>query len=845
MLAAMGSCSAWLLAAAAATSLLACTPQAVAAPEPDAHAAPAPVARPAPRPARPPAPQLAIPEIDGLVADALATHRMPGCVIAVGRHDGLRFLRAYGQRALVPEREAMTEDTIFDLASLTKPIATASAIMVLAERGKLELTAPAARVLPELDRPATRRITVQDLLLHAAGLPIENPMRDFTQGPAAAITAMLRHDPVTPRGRFAYSDLGYLWLGELVRRAAGEPLDVFTRQTLFAPLGMRDTGFNPDPALLPRIAPTEVTDDRPEAPPASAPDDQRPPTPYSPWHPGGAFKLIHGVVHDPRAYRLGGVAGNAGLFSTARDLSRFARMLLGGGALDGVRVLSAQSVATMTRPHALGDSVRALGWDIHSRYSRLRGTLLSPHAFGHGGFTGTSLFIDPERDLFVVLLSNRVHPDGKGSVISLAAAVTDAAVRALQRDAADRAAKPGASEASPTAESEPALPGDKTPVRAGIDVLRASGYARLQGKRVGLLTHLAARAADGQTTLALLEHAPGVRLGAVFSPEHGLDVSHEGPVGDGRRPARGVPVYSLFGATRRPSAQMLQGLDVVVVDLVDVGVRFFTYMSTLHAMLEAAAGSGVPVLVLDRPDPLGGVAVEGPVLDPGIHSFVNHYPLPIRHGMSAGELAALISDGEHLGGALQVVPAVGWCRQQMFAQTGLRWSPPSPNLPSADAALLYPATGLLEGTNLSVGRGTQSPFGLLGAPWIDAGALASRVAAAGLPGVHIEAAAFTPSRAPYAGQRCFGLRLTVEDPRAFRPVRTGLEIAHALLALHRDRWHTDKLIDLLGHAASLQALLAGEPVARIEALWQPALERFLHVRQRFLRYPSCEGARAP
>jgi CubicO group peptidase (beta-lactamase class C family) len=571
MLVAMGSRSAWLLAAAAATSLLACTPRVVAAPGPAAHAAaekPAPAAEklaPAAKPEQPPEPQLAIPEIDALVADALAAHRMPGCVIAIGRRDGLRFLRAYGQRALVPQPEAMTEDTIFDLASLTKPIATASAIMVLAERGKLELTAPAARVLPELDRPATRRITVQDLLLHAAGLPIENPMRDFAQGPTAAITAMLRHDPVRPRGRFAYSDLGYLWLGELVHRAAGEPLDVFTRQTLFAPLGMRDTGFNPDPTLLPRIAPTEVTDDRPEAPPTPLPAGARangedPAAPYSPWHPGGAFKLIQGVVHDPRAYRLGGVAGNAGLFSTARDLSRFARMLLGGGALDGVRVLSAQSVATMTRPHALGDSVRALGWDIHSHYSRLRGTLLSPRAYGHGGFTGTSLFIDPERDLFVVLLSNRVHPDGKGSVISLAAAVTDAAVRALQRDAADRAAKPDGSEAGPAASADPALPGSvntANPVRAGIDVLRASGYALLQGKRIGLLTHLAARAADGQTTLALLEHAPGVQLRAVFSPEHGLDVSHEGPVRDGRRPARGVPVYSLFGATRAPSAQML------------------------------------------------------------------------------------------------------------------------------------------------------------------------------------------------------------------------------------------------------------------------------------------------
>ncbi|MFI5306878.1 MAG: exo-beta-N-acetylmuramidase NamZ domain-containing protein [Polyangiales bacterium] len=797
--------------------LLGCSGRAAATPLPSAPQAPAAARVAADARVAPVAP-LDIPEIDRLVREAIAARNLPGCVVAVGRRDGITFLRAYGERQLVPLRAAMTEDTIFDLASLSKPVATAASVLLLAERGKLRLEDQAYRFLPELDRKATRAITVRDLLLHTAGLPIEDPLRDFAAGPGPAVAAMLAHDPVTPRGRFVYSDLGYLWLGELVGRVSGKPLDAFARDELFGPLGMHDTGYNPAASLLPRIAPTEVVDDRPEAAATPLPPSWPAGQPPSPWHPGGPYKLIHGVVHDPRAYRLGGVAGNAGLFSTALDLSRFARMLLGAGSLEGVRVMSAGTVERFTQPVNLGDSVRALGWDVRSRYSRSRGTLLSPRAFGHGGFTGTSLFVDPERDLFVVLLSNRVHPDGKGSVIALSGAIADAAVRALERARGAR---------SPA-----------HPVETGIDVLRRTGFARLKGKRVGLLTHVAARGADGETTLSIFEHAPAVLLRAVFSPEHGLDAEHEGSVADARA-SRSVPVYSLYGKTRRPSAEMLAGLDVVVIDLVDVGVRFFTYMSTLHAMLQAAAEAGVPVLVLDRPNPLGGEAVEGPMLDPSLRSFVNHYPLPIRHGLSAGELAWLINDQERIGAQLEVIEASGWCREQLFDQTGLHWNKPSPNLPSFDAALLYPAVGLLEGTNLSVGRGTEHPFSQLGAPWIDAPALARRVSEAKLPGVTVEPTTFTPTRGPYAMQRCSGLRLQVQDPRAFRPVRTGLEIARALLELHRARFDTDKLIELLGDRPSLQGLLAAKDIATLERGWQSTLERFLALRRGYLRYPSC------
>jgi uncharacterized protein YbbC (DUF1343 family) len=264
-------------------------------------------------------------------------------------------------------------------------------------------------------------------------------------------------------------------------------------------------------------------------------------------------------------------------------------------------------------------------------------------------------------------------------------------------------------------------------------------------------------------------------------------------------------------------------------------------MSTLHQVLHAAAEQRVPVVVLDRPNPLGGEAVEGPVLDEDVRSFVNYYALPVRHGLTAGELAALIDHEQQLGVQLQVVPARGWRRELLFEQTGLRWTPPSPNLPRAESALLYPAIGLLESTNLSVGRGTDRPFEQLGAPWIDAPRLVAELRRARLPGVRVTAAEFTPARDRYAGERCRGVRLQVIDPTTWKPVRTALEIARALIARHHEQWEADKLIKLLGHADSLRALLAGARVPALERGWEPELARFRERRAPFLRYPRCRS----
>lgn len=728
---------------------------------------------------------------------AIAAGKLPGAVVAVGDGKGVRYLRAFGQRALTPQREAMTVDTVFDLASLTKPLVTATAIGWLADRGKLSLDDTVRRHLPAFAKRGKGTVTIRQLLTHTGGLPAVTPRRDFEQARDAALLKLQAVAPEAPAGaRFDYSDSGYIVLGALVEVVSGQRLDAFAEAHIFRPLKLRDTGFGVTAEALPRTAPTEERDGVP----------------------------IRGQVHDPRAYRLGGVAGNAGLFSTAADLSVLARMWLGEGAVDGTRVLSAEQVRAMTQGVHSGHSVRTAGWDRQSAYSGLRGQLLSPAAFGHGGFTGTSLWLDPDSDLFVILLSNRVHPDGKGRVIELAGEVADAAARGR-------------------VPRMPALVCDQPPgqTRAGIDVLVESDFAALQGARVGLVVNDASRARDGQRTADLLHAAAGVELLALFSPEHGIDGREEGRVTGGRDRATGLPVHSLFGKTRRPNARMLRGIDTLVFDLQDMGVRFFTYMSTLTELMEAGAAHDVRVVVLDRPNPLGGERIEGPLLDEGIHAFVNFHRLPVRHGMTAGELAGLLRAARAIDVRLEVVWMRGYRRQFLFSDTGLPWRAPSPNLPTLRATLAYPAIALLESTNLSVGRGTYAPFELLGAPFADGDALAARLAAPPLPGVHVEATHFVPATARHRGRSCRGLRVRVDAPRDLRAVDVGLRIGRAFAQQHPDTWDGPAMQRMLGHADTLRGLLAPGHEGAWSTPTTPdaAMAAFENARRAALHYPDC------
>ena len=381
--------------------------------------------------------------------------------------------------------------------------------------------------------------------------------------------------------------------------------------------------------------------------------------------------------------------------------------------------------------------------------------------------------------------------------------------------------------------------GEKVPSRVltGIDVLERDGFAALRGRRVGLITNHTGINRRGASTARLLHEAEGVELVALFSPEHGFRGDLEADrVADGRDPDTGLRVLSLYGESRKPTPDMLEGIDTLVFDIQDVGTRFYTYISTMGLAMRAAADQGLRFVVLDRPNPINGVGVAGPVLDAGRGGFVGFHRLPVRHGMTVGELARMFAAEQGLGLDLGVVACEGWRRGDLFDATGLPWVNPSPNIRSLTQALLYPAIGLLENTNVSVGRGTDTPFELLGAPWLDGKALARALAAEGLAGIRFEPVAFTPAASKLAGERCGGIRAALTDRARFRPVRTGLAIARQLRLLYPEAWDAAACDRLLRHEATLAALLAARPVADIEALWQPDLDRFLVRRARCLLY---------
>lgn len=758
--------------------------------------------------------------IDRLVEAAIRDGKLPGAVIVVGYRGEVVYQKAFGRRAVVPVAEPMTVDTIFDLASLTKVVATAPSVMRLVEEGRLRLSDRVATFIPEFARYGKAGITVRHLLTHTSGLRPDLDLALEFSGADEAIRRAAEEVPLaSPGERFIYSDINFFLLGEIVARVSGTGLDLFARRALFEPLGMDETLFNPPERLRARIAPTE------------------PCWPLQ-WPCGGpGAPMLRGVVHDPTARRMGGVAGHAGLFSTARDLTIFCQMLLGGGAVGGRRVLSPLSVAQMTSPATPPTlpEVRGLGWDIDSPYSANRGDLLPVGSYGHTGFTGTSIWIDPRTELFVIFLSNRVHPDGRGDVTALRGQVATVAAAALTAVPPDELASRRVAGADFGAAGAPPRRAPAE-VLAGIDVLRAEGFARLRGRQVGLVTNHAGRARDGTSTIDLLHRAEGVRLVALFSPEHGIRGTLEERVPSSRDEATGLPVYSLYGETLRPTAEMLEGIDTLVVDLPDIGARFYTYMTTMAYVLEEAAKHKISVVVLDRPNPINGFQIEGPMLDADLRGFTGYFPMPIRHGLTMGELARLFNEENKIGADLTVVPMAGWRRELWFDETGLPWVNPSPNMRNLLQATLYPGIGGIEGANVSVGRGTDAPFQQIGAPWVDGVRLAAELNRRGLAGIRFYPVAFTPTASKYRGERCEGVFLVITDREALRPVRVGIEIAAALHRLDGARFDLEATARLLGSRTVLQRIRAGEDPARIAADWAADEGRWRLLVARYLLY---------
>ena len=766
-------------------------------------------------------------EIDALVEQAIAAKQMPGAVVVVGRGDTVVYEKAFGQRATAPLAEPMTVDTVFDLASLTKVVATTTAVMHLVERGTLRLTDPVASWVPGFERYGKSDVTIRHLLTHVSGLRPDVDLGDPWKGYDAAIELAKDEVLQSPPGeRFVYSDINFFLLGHIVGRASGEPLERYTARHVFTPLGMTDTGFRPPIERIGRIAPTERCRFL-DAWPCKAPGEEP----------------LRGVVHDPTARRMGGVAGHAGLFSTARDLTRFVRMLLGGGALGPRRVLAPLTVAKMIAPATPAGmrASRGLGWDVDTSFSANRGELMPLGSFGHTGFTGTSIWADPRTKLFVIFLSSRLHPDGAGDVGAVRARVATVAASALV-DAPSLAEMTGVRMTGTDfgASADPARPVAGTPttrVLTGIDVLARDGFEMLRGRAVGLVTNHTGRALDGASTIDLIHKAPGVSLVALFSPEHGIRGVLDQDVPSSKDEATSLPIHSLYGATRRPTPAMLAGIDTLVFDLQDVGTRFYTYPATLGYVMEEAAKLKIKIVVLDRPNPITGWQVEGPLPDDDAIGFTAYLPMPIRHGLTLGELAQLFNAEKHLGVDLTVVRAEGWRRDQWFDHTGLTWVNPSPNMRNLTQAALYPGIGAIEYANVSVGRGTDQPFEQIGAPWIDGPRLAAALNARALPGIRVYPVTFTPASSVHAGQACQGVFFVVTNRELLQPVRLGLEVASALWRLHADRFDSKTTARLLGSATALARAKAGEDPAAIVASWAGAEANWRRLRAKYLLYP--------
>jgi len=731
-------------------------------------------------------------DIDAVIDQGIRENRLPGAVLVVGHKGQVVYRKAYGNRALAPAVEPMTVDTIFDCASLTKVVATTSAVMKLFEQGKIRLDEPVTTYLPEF-QGGHSPVTVRDLMTHYSGMPPDVKLVPAWSGYDTGIRIALS-DPTTgpPGTHFVYSDINFNLVAEIVHRVSGEMLNDFCRRNIFEPLGMKETMFLPPASLRPRIAPTEQ-------------------------QPNG--EILRGVVHDPTARYMGGVAGDAGLFSTADDLARFCQMMLNRGNLDGAQVFHPLTVDyfTSAQSPASQKDVRGFGWDIDSRFSGNRGELFPRgRSFGHTGFTGTSLWIDPVSQTYVVLLGNSVHPNVRPAITSIRGRV-----------ATTIAANVGYQAAPPD-----------QPLRTGLDTMVEQQFRPLQGKRVGLITNHTGIDRQGRRNIDLMVEA-GVKLVALFSPEHGLEgvEDRENVAGTTDRKT-GIRVYSLYeGANRRPKPDMLKGLDALIFDIADVGVRFYTYETTMAYCMEEAAKAHVPYYVFDRPNPLTGLHVEGPVLSVANQSFIGYFPLALRHGMTMGELARLFNAENAIHADLTVVPMLGWRRAEWFDATGLPWVNPSPNIRNLNQALLYPGIGMLEGSvNYSVGRGTDSPFEWVGAEFIRGPELAAYLNQRIIPGLRAYPVKFRPAESHLAGKTIEGVRFVVTNRDVFDAGRFGVELAAALQHLYPGKIVFSADRRLIGSALLVDGLTKGVGPADLLKTERESLLRFEQLREKYLLY---------
>jgi uncharacterized protein YbbC (DUF1343 family)/CubicO group peptidase (beta-lactamase class C family) len=759
--------------------------------------------------------------VDALVQDQISDQAITGAVLLVGHDGNIVHQKAFGYRAIAPKHEPMTLDTVFDLASLTKVVATAPSVMRLVQFGQLRLDEPVAHFIPEFGVNGKENVTVRQLLTHYSGLRPDLDLNVAWEGQANAFHLTHEEKLQTPPGsQFVYSDINFIELGELVQTMSGMSLDKYAMVHIWGPLGMTHTRYQPPQSWVPKIAETLWVDNH---------------------------RFLRGVVHDPIAQRMGGVAGHAGVFSTAGDLAHYAQALI-----DRDTILTPDAIEKMTTPQQPPNAVevRGLGWDIDSPFSSNRGAFLPVGSFGHTGYTGTSMWIDPNTNTYIILLTNSVRPrPANVPVVSLRSRVASAVATTLKLDVSAPARE---KMLTMTGYSEAAAGSRHVSVRnghvlTGIDVLEKNNFAELKAGKdkdvvnIGLLTNQTGIDSQGKRTIDVLNAVPGVKLSVIFSPEHGIFGAVDAMnVGDPNvDTVTGVPVFTLYGnneAKRRPPQEMLKKLDAVVFDIQDAGARFYTYPATLGYLLEEAAAANVEVIILDRPNPVTGAMVQGPMSSAEFPSFTNYFPVPVRHGMTMGELAQMYNVEKKIGARLRVVAMEGWLRGDWFDSTGLIWMNPSPNLRSVYEASLYTGVAEIESTNVSVGRGTNTPFELIGAPWIDAKTLSDYLNARLIAGVRFVPISFTPTTGPYVNQQCGGVNFIVTDRNVLDAPEMGVELASALQKLFPDHWKIDKLLALAANQGLVDAIGRGDDPRAIAQSWQDELQKFRDMRTKYLLY---------
>ena len=907
--------------------------------------------------------------VSTLINDAIAAHKLPGAVLVVGHSGHVVFHQAYGNRKLAGEpgldgkpapAEPMTEDTIFDMASLTKDLATATAVMQLYEQGKFAFDDPVEKYLPDFNPshdPQRAKVTIRLLLTHFSGEPPDLSLKDpwglaapdRAEGFRRALAAPLQS---APSAVFRYSDINFILLGMLVEKLSSQPEDIYVLEHIYKPLGMTHTRYLPfTQACGPRwavgaaihwSAPTRGVS-HPVCPPgtwstgliadiAPTAHDNEGTVDTNP----DFDQLLRGDVHDPTTRRMGGVAGHAGLFSTAHDVSLFAQALLdrlAGRSSDfplkqstlelmaapeqpghSAQQLAEANAATHAAgtnptdpllaaayPAIKGQDLRGYGWDIDTAFSKPRGAVFPIGSFGHTGFTGTTLWMDPGSNTYIVLLANAIHPRGNPPISNLRGEVATATARALRlyhsadtkptlssRPNPERSKRVDGEVARPAAPA--AAPSSRT--LSGIDVLESTHFAQLanlakeHGNRLhlGVLTNQAGLNKSGRRTIDILakdlpKSVPTAKLTALFSPEHGLNaLADTEKVPSETDAATGLHVTGLYGAKvadRHPTHDQLKDLDAVIIDLQDAGVHFWTYEAAMGYFLEASSEEKnefhhrLDIVILDRPDLVAADKVQGPVSDAGIENYTDYMQLPARHGMTYGELARyfntykLDAAGKPLDAPLTVVKMQNYSRAEYFDDTSLPWTNPSPNLRDTVAATLYPALGLIETTNISVGRGTDSPFHIIGAgrslirpgdrvssgeparpnlayqdAWFKAADVAAALTARHIPGVTFTATTIPviedTNKYPFHGQTIEAVRFTVTDRNALDTPELGVEIVTALHKLYPEQFHL--AMRFFDNQATFDALKRGDDPRAIRESWQPALNAFNARRAKVLLY---------